>query len=124
MRFEATTLLKTKEVDWERTQIRSQFEAVFGLNWLGLGLRSERQSEILRFAQNDKRWAPKLESECIPRIEFPVSSIGLLTNETGMSFRINRYALWFLPLVPNWKAQENASAEGWAPTVHARRAIA
>jgi len=25
MRFEATTLLKTKEVDWERTQIRSQF---------------------------------------------------------------------------------------------------
>jgi len=29
MRFEATTLLKTKEVDLERTQIRSQFQAFF-----------------------------------------------------------------------------------------------
>jgi len=37
MWFEATILLKTKKVDWERTQIRSQFGAVFGLNWLGLG---------------------------------------------------------------------------------------
>ena len=36
MRNEATTLLKTKEVDWERTQTRSQFEGVFGLNRLGL----------------------------------------------------------------------------------------
>jgi len=37
MRTEATTLLKTKEVGWERTQIRSQFEATFGLDWPSFG---------------------------------------------------------------------------------------
>jgi hypothetical protein len=33
-RFEATILLKTQEVDLERTQIRTHFEAVLDLNWL------------------------------------------------------------------------------------------
>jgi len=78
MRFEATILLKTKEVGWERTQIRTQFGAVFGLNWLDLGPLETWELETGKTNVDTPR----------------------LTNEAGMSFRINRYSARFVPLVP------------------------